>query len=92
MKRWRSEGLRVILNIDDGICVASSAAECVKATKVVLADLENADLVLNTEKSHLEHQQTGEWLGFILDLGKGMFKVPTDKISKLTTLIQKHTN
>ena len=33
VKRWRSEGLRIILNIDDGICVASSAAECVKATK-----------------------------------------------------------
>ena len=88
MKHWRSGGHRVILYIDDGICVASSAAECVKARKVVLADLENAGLVLNVEKSHLEPQQTGEWLGFILDLGKRMFKVPVDKIRKLTMSIQ----
>ena len=55
---------------------------------MVLADLENAGLVLNVEKSHLEPQQTGVWLGFILDLGKGVFKVPVDKIRKLTTSIQ----
>ena len=52
---------------------------------MVLTDLENAGLVLNAEKSHLEPQQ-----GLVLSwtcMGKGLFKVPTDKISKLTTRI-----
>lgn len=43
-------------------------------------------MYFNVKKSHLEPQQTGEWLGFILDLGKGMFKVPVDKIRKLTSI------
>ena len=88
VKRWRSSGLRVILYIDDAICIADSAANCMVARQVLLADLERAGLVLNMEKSHLEPQQVGEWLGFVVNLDKGLFVVPVEKIKKLQSTIQ----
>ena len=75
MKRWPSYGFRVIVYIDDGICVANSSRECEKAKKVMLEDLTSAGFVI---KSQLVSQQTGRWLGFLLDLKDGLLQVPAD--------------
>ena len=60
---------------DDGICITDSADKYVGARQVLFADLGKAGLVLNSEKPHLEPQQVGEWLGFIVNLDTGMFVV-----------------
>ena len=87
VKYWRSSGLRVILYIDDGIGIASSVDECRAVCGRVLSDLESAGLVLKHDKSRLDPQQQGLWLGFSLDLDRGLFTVPMEKVSKLKEAI-----
>ena len=43
--------------------------------------------VLNIPKSHLEPHQITDWLGFIIDLCAGCFRVPSDKLERLKTAI-----
>ena len=87
VKHWRAKGLRAIVYIDDGICVASSFTETTKARDMIIGDLKRAGFVLNLPKSHLDPVQIGEWLGFIIDLAKGSFVLPSDKITKLQNAI-----
>ena len=87
VKRWWSLGLRAILYIDDGICVASTVEACKQARDVILADLKQAGLVINVPKSQLLPQQVGVWLGVVINLKDGMFVVPSEKIVKLQQAI-----
>ena len=83
VKKWRSEGLRSIVYIDDGICAARSKFDCTAAKNMVLTDLDKAGFVLSIDKCVLDPVQRGEWLGFIIDLGSGSIFVPPDKIKRL---------
>ena len=83
VKRWRFAGLRVILYIDDGFCVGSTAAECGRGKEVILNDLNRAGFVLNFEKSQLVPQQVGVWLGFTIDLAQGVYQVTQERVVKL---------
>ena len=87
VRRWRALGLKAIVYIDDGICASDSAVECSKHRDIILSDLDNAGFILNSEKSHLVPSQVGPWLGFIIDLNKGLFTVPPEKIAKLKAAI-----
>ena len=87
MKRWRSHGLRAIVYIDDGICVASTEAESKAVCDFIVEDLHRARSVLNLEKSALEPTQIGRWLGFTIDLDSGAFLVREEKISKLRSSV-----
>ena len=53
-----------------------------------MADLVSAGFVLNRQKSKLEPQRVGSWLGFVLDLANGKYFVPKEKITKLVRCIQ----
>ena len=44
-------------------------------------------MLVNEEKSNFEPRQKGEHLGFILDLNKGEFSIPSRKIDHLFNLI-----
>ena len=55
---------------------------------IIVNDLNLAGFILNRSKSKLDAQQIGHWLGFQLDLGKGMFLVPDEKISNLRLSIE----
>ena len=85
VKRWRSMGLRCIVYIDDGICASGSRQQCTADTQQIVDDLALAGFVLNRKKSCLEPQLEGVWLGFLLDLLKGMFCVPQEKVLKLNS-------
>ena len=41
--------------IDDGICAATTVAECIANRDIVIQNLAKAGFVLNTKKSCLEH-------------------------------------
>ena len=58
------------------------------ATQKIVDDLGLAGFVLNHSKSNLKPQQVGPWLGFQLDLNKGMFYVPEETLSKLIYIIE----
>ena len=56
--------------------------------QIVTTDLELAGFVLNIAKSQQEPHQLGGWLGFIIDLCKGNFYVPKEKVDDLKTSIR----
>ena len=88
VKRWRAMGIWVILYSDDGIGASSTHSQCCQHRDVVLSDLEKAGLVLSLRKCHLEPHQIADWLGYIIDLVSGCFRIPGDKIERLHSVIQ----
>ena len=83
VKHIRSQGIRIVLYIDDGIVVASGFEHATAVSKIVRDVLNKAGLVLNTEKSNFLPSTSASWLGFSIDLDKGMIFIPPIKIQKL---------
>ena len=67
---------------------AETREQCTMGTQKIVRDLGLAGFVLNHSKSNLKPQQVSPWLGFQLDLNKGMFYVPEEKLSKLISSIK----
>ena len=89
VKYWRSQGLRAILYLDDGIIAVSGKVAAAQASHKVRQDLRDAGLVEHIEKCNWVPTQQITWLGFLLDLGKGQIFVPTDKVERLkSSLVQ----
>ena len=88
VKCWRSQGLRVVLYLDDGIVAISGEAATGRASIKVRSDLAKAGLVKHTAKSHWTPSQQATWLGFNLDLKAGMVYIPQEKIISLKTQLQ----
>ena len=58
------------------------------ASAQVKANLENAGFIINAKKSIWAPSQAVEWLGFHVDLNKGVFSVPPEKIKALKSAIK----
>ena len=80
-KHWRGRGLKAIVYLDDGIIVVKGEQAAESAQ--VKHELESAGFIINIDKSKWEPCHTIEWLGFQIDLAKGEFSVPANKISML---------
>ena len=87
VQRWRNKGIRAIVYINDGIGASKTKALNEAHRDIVISDLEQAGFVLNIPKYCLKPQQIGKWLGFIIDLLKGKFYVPEDKLESLKAAI-----
>ena len=57
VKRWRSRGLKTVLYVDDGICVAATKQATGQAAQMIRQDLTRAGFVINEEKSDFEPRQ-----------------------------------
>ena len=79
VKRWRNNGLKVVLYIDDGICVGATKQATSHTAKMIRQDLTRAGFVINEEKSDFEPRQRVTWLGFSLDLNQGNISVPEQR-------------
>ena len=86
LRFWRSQGLKSIIYIDDGICAVTGRQEAVAASDWVRDTLHKAGLVVNCTKSIWEPSHRVQWLGFDTDLLQGCVMVPKRKIEML-----KHT-
>ena len=90
-KRWRSQGIKSVTYIDDGIAADSTK----ELTGKVESDLKRAGFSINWEKSSFSPRQKGEWLGTIIDTRAMTFSVPAEKIAKLkqdiTTILGRQT-
>ena len=85
VKKWRGQGIRCVIYVDDGIHGAPGKRETAYNCLTVREDLEQAGFTLNEEKSCLYPSQTGTWLGFNIDTVKLMLYVPNEKLIKLLT-------
>ena len=67
---------------------AESEPQCLEHEEIVLLDLRKADFILSIDKCCLKPCQIGDWLGFIIDLVQGQFRVPEQKLEKLKSSIK----
>ena len=87
VKHWRSQGLRALLYLDDGIVAVEGEAAAVETSRKVREGLAKAGLVEHTAKCMWDPSQVMKWLGFTLDLSQGRIMVPTVKIEALKSCL-----
>ena len=83
VKYWRSQGLRALLYLDDGIVAVKGKQQAEEASHKVRQDLVKVGLVEHTAKCSWVPSQQARWLGFNLDLQQGVISVPEEKIAAL---------
>ena len=88
VKKWRSEGIKSIIFIDDGICGGKGLQFVESVVMRILEDLKKAGWLVNFEKSSLTPTQIGKWLGTIINTRTMTFHVPKEKIDKLLRRIK----
>ena len=79
-KYWRSQGIRIFTYLDDGAGADNTFFEAQEVSDLVRRELHHSGFVTNDSKSIWTPVQSGEWLGFILDLSTGTFQVPPRRI------------
>ena len=79
VKKWRSEGIKCAMYLDDGIGGSSSATTIALVCEKMLRDLCAAGLTINFEKSNFLPMQRGTWLGFVIDTKNMMLFIPSEK-------------
>ena len=92
VKYWRSNGIRCVMFIDDGIVLASGKERALQYSNFVRKSLRAAGFVVNADKSRWEPSRRGQWLGFDLDLEHGHISVPSSKIEKLKCFLEQVIN
>ncbi len=77
--RWRAEGIKLIVYLDDGLGLANSKATADAQATRVKRDLQRAGLCINEDKSVWQPCKHLKWLGIEIDLDKRQLKTPQDK-------------
>ena len=88
VKYWRSQGLRIVVYLDDGIAAMEGELGARKASLVIREDLTKAGFVVNMAKCIWTPSQQCSWLGFDIDLHQGKIAVPQEKIDTLKLQLQ----
>lgn len=66
VKKWRGEGTKASLYLDDGISIAASFENASYITNIAIRDLSLAGLTVNLIKLNLTPAQDCIYLGFII--------------------------
>jgi hypothetical protein len=83
VRHLRMSGLKLVVYLDDGICVANSHEQAANNAHIIQSTLNDAGFVVNKEKSKFEPSQALQWLGFLFDTHNCRIRVPADKLSRV---------
>lgn len=86
--KWRGQGFKSIIFVDDGSTGLSSFELASQAAQVVQSDLLSSGFIINFEKSDFIPKQIGVWLGTIVNTIDMKLFVPEEKINKLLSRIE----
>ena len=79
-KHCRRQRIRLFTYLDDGAGVDSDFSEAQRVSDMVRADLWRSGFVANDVKSQWVPIQSGELLGYVLNLHAGTFEVPQRRV------------
>lgn len=88
VKHWRGKGFRVFTYLDDGAGAETSLEEALKTATLVRQDIADSGFVAHKDKCQWEPVQSGELLGFVMDLKSGTFCVPQRRVESLQEGLQ----
>lgn len=88
IKFWRSNGLKIVIFLDDGWGVNADFKRTNADAQFVFDTLQKAGFIINTEKSIFIPTQCLEWVGFIWDLSTGCLKIPERRIKNTLSCIE----
>ena len=80
---WRSQGIPIVLYLDDGAVCLSDFKSAVHISNIVKTDLFKAGVVVNEQKSIWAPTQILEWLGLVWDLSVDRISIPERRIVSL---------
>lgn len=83
LRLWRGQGLQVFVYLDDILIIGSTEFAVQRALGIVLRDLEQSGLLVNTKKSQLVPTQKLTHLGFDIDFVAGKLTVPQGKLASI---------
>jgi hypothetical protein len=89
VKRWRAQGIAIVLYLDDGFITSDSPENTSKAVEIVRQDLTDAGFVINVEKTNWTPSQVVTWLGFQFHSHENEFVVPPEKLRKTKAQISR---
>ena len=81
VKHWRSQALRIVIYLDDGLGVCAAKDICLRQFLLVLSDLISSGFVPNKDKCMWIPNQLLRWLGFHWDFARDLLSIPEHKIS-----------
>ena len=89
VKYWRSNGIKIVIFIDDGIGSASSREKCRSVSNFVRRSIELSGFLSNEEKSIWDPKQTAIWLGLEIDTKHFVIKITEKRVNKVLYKISK---
>ena len=84
---WRSQGIRVILYLDDGIAVADTLDEASKFSSQIKQDLLDFGFLIAEEKSEWKPCERVLWLGHIFDFKTNIVKLSDCRLHSIESCI-----
>ena len=88
ISKWRSQGLRIVMYLDDGLCGDKGYNRTKDVSIQVKSDLEQLGFLLADEKCQWEPVRSITWLGYNWNLDSHEIKVTNDRITKVCTALQ----
>jgi len=85
---WRGKGIKIAVYLDDGAGCEDNFEKTSKVAKFVKETLIKSGLV-PSDKSIWEPVKILTWLGITVDLNKNMFFIPTRRIERILSLLEK---
>ena len=86
LHRWRRCKVPVYIHIDDGLGVAETKEEAVKAANLVKNDLEDLGLITSPDKCLWKPTQELVWCGFLWNLRTFTVEVTKKKVERIKSL------
>ena len=87
VKYFRSQGMRVVMFLDDGLGGSNDFESCLTVSQKVKLELESLGFLLAHEKCNWEPSQNIQWLGYIWNTKEGKILVSEDRINRVETKI-----
>ena len=89
IKHWRTNGIKIVIFIDDGIGAAGSSFKCKAASNFVRRSIGLSGFLSNEEKSEWEPKQLAIWLGLEINTKDFALKIKDKRILKIMDKMEK---